>query len=417
MDYVPIFVYNIGINSEIMAKIWNIIRMKAFKRYLQLDLPSKQSAFLWGARKTGKSHFLKHYFPDSHYYDLLKSEEFWRFLNAPQSLREEILALPPDKLQKPIIIDEIQKIPQLLNEVHWLIENSHAYFILCGSSARKLKKEGANMLGGRAWRFEFYPLVYPEIPHFDLLQALNHGLIPTHYTATHWEKTIKSYIYDYLTEEIKAESLTRNLAAFAKFLELAGYSNGEIINFSNIARDCGVDSKTIKEYYQILVDTLLGYYLQPYHSRKKRDHLTVVTPKFYLFDVGVVNGLMKRRIAELKGVQAGAMFEHYILMELIAYRGLNDLDFDLHYWRTQSGNEVDFILGDGEIAIEVKISDNIHKTDLHGMIAFHEYAKPKKSIVVCNVPQARRLFINEDFHIDIWPWNLFLTELWQGHIL
>jgi uncharacterized protein len=391
--------------------------MSSFKRYLQLDLPKKQSAFLWGARKTGKSFYLKHRFSDSLYYDLLKTEEYWRLLKEPQLLRNEILALDSEQLSHPIIIDEIQKVPQLLNEVHWLIENSKAYFILCGSSARKLKKEGANMLGGRAWRYEFYPLVYPEIPHFDLLHALNCGLIPSHYTTTNWGKTIKSYIHDYLTEEIKAESLTRNLVAFAKFLELAAYSNGEIINFTNIARECGVDSKTVKEYYQILVDTLLGYFLQPYHHRKKREHLMVTTPKFYLFDVGVVNGLTKRNIAELKGIPAGNAFEHYILMELMAYRGLTDRDFNLHYWRTQAGQEVDFILGDAEVAIEIKITDNIHKSALHGMLAFYDYAKPKKSIVVCNVSKAQKLVIDQHLHIDVLPWKLFLEKLWAGEII
>lgn len=391
--------------------------MKEFKRYLKLDLPMCQSAFLWGARKTGKSFYLKENFPDSQYYDLLKTEEYWRLLTEPQILRSEVLALSPEQLARPIIIDEVQKVPQLLNEIHWLIENSKAYFILCGSSARKLKKEGANMLGGRAWRYEFFPLVYPEIPNFNLLHALNHGLIPSHYTTTNWQKTIKSYIYDYLTEEIKAESLTRNLVAFSKFLELAAYSNGEIINFSNIARDCGVDAKTIKEYYQILEDTLLGYFLQPYHHRKKREHIIVKTPKFYLFDVGVVNGLAKRQIETLKGPQAGAMLEHYIFMELLAYRSLNGLDFTIQYWRTQTGSEVDFILNDGEIAIEVKISDNIHQSDLHGMIAFNEYAKPKKLIVVCNAPKPRKLVINENIAIDILPWEMFLTRLWAREII
>lgn len=391
--------------------------MTIFQRYLKLDLPQGQSAFLWGARKTGKSYFLKQHFPHSQQYDLLKTEEYWRLLKEPHQLREEVLALKPEKRVNPIIIDEVQKVPQLLNEVHWLIENSKAYFILCGSSARKLKKEGANMLGGRAWRYEFYPLVYPEIPHFDLLHALNYGLIPSHYTTTHWEKTIKSYIHDYLTEEIKAESLTRNLVAFSKFLELAGYSNGEIINFSNIARECGVDSKTVKEYYQILEDTLLGHFLQPYYHRRKREHIIVKTPKFYLFDVGVVNGLTKRKIAELKGAQAGAMLEHYIFMELIAYRGLNDLDFNLNYWRTQTGHEVDFILGDAEIAIEVKINDNIHKSDLHGMLAFHEYARPKKSIVVCNTPRARKLALTEHLQVDVLPWEIFLKELWANELI
>ena len=391
--------------------------MTIFKRLLKLDLPKQQSAFLWGARKTGKSYYLKHRFPESICYDLLQTDQYWAFLKEPFQLRNEIIALAPEKLSYPIIIDEVQKVPQLLNEVHWLIENTKAQFILCGSSARKLKKEQANMLGGRAWRYELYPLVYPEIPKFDLLRALNAGLIPSHYLASNWQKTITAYILDYLTEEIKAESLVRHLVSFSQFLELAAFSNGEVINFTNIARDCHIDSKTVKEYYQILVDTLLGYFLQPFRSKKKREHLAIVTPKFYLFDVGVVNGLTKRHIPQLKGVPAGAALEHYILMELIAYRSISESEFNLHYWRTHSGLEVDFILGEGEVAIEVKISENISKTDLHGMQSFYEYARPKKSIVISMAPRARKLSIQDNFHIDIMPWKTFLEELWQGRII
>ena len=388
-----------------------------FKRLLSMDLPQGQSAFLWGARKTGKSFYLKNKFKRSQYYDLLKTEQYWRLLREPQILRYETLALPKEKYQYPIIIDEVQKVPQLLNEVHWLIENSNAYFILCGSSARKLKREGANMLGGRAWRYEFYPLVYPEIPNFELLTALNKGLIPSHYTATHINKTMKAYIQNYLTEEIKAEALTKNLVAFAQFLELAAFSNGEIMNFSNIARECGIDNKTVKEYYQILVDTLLGYFLRPYHNRKKREHI-VATPKFYLFDVGVVNGLKKQSIHTLAGSEAGKAFEHYMLMELIAHRGLKELDYDIHYWRTQpSGHEVDFVLGKGEIAIEIKITSTIQKENLRGLTAFYDYAKPKKSILVCNVAQARKITTDNKCEIDILPWKQFLQMLWDLQIV
>jgi predicted AAA+ superfamily ATPase len=164
-----------------------------YPRYLNINLPRGQSTFLWGARKTGKSFYLKRHFPDSVYYDLLETDLYFRFLKAPHLFREEILALDEQSLIHPIIVDEIQKIPVLLDEVHWLIENSSAYFILCGSSARKLKREGVNLLGGRAWRYEFFPLVYPEISHFDLLHALNFGLIPSDYHSIHWTKTVKSY--------------------------------------------------------------------------------------------------------------------------------------------------------------------------------------------------------------------------------
>lgn len=274
-----------------------------YLRYLKMLLPKGQSTFFWGARKTGKSFYLKRHFPNSISYNLLETDLYFRLLKAPHLLREEILSLSEESLQYPIIIDEIQKIPPLLDEVHWLIENSSAYFILCGSSARKLKREGVNLLGGRAWRYEFFPLVYPEIKEFDLLHALNYGLIPSHYSAKHWNKTIKSYVNDYLKEEIRAEALVRNLRSFAQFLDVAAFSNGELLNYANISRDCGVDSKTIKDYYQILVDTLIGYYIYPYKDKIKREDL-VATPKFYFFDVGIVNQLRKKDAPRTKGYRS-----------------------------------------------------------------------------------------------------------------
>lgn len=389
---------------------------QVYKRYLKMELPRGQSAFLWGARKTGKSFFLKQRFPQSVLYDLLETDLYFRLLKAPHQFREEILALNEESLRHPIIVDEIQKLPILLNEVHWLIENSPASFILCGSSARKLKREGVNLLGGRAWRFEFFPLVYPEIPDFDLLHALNFGLIPSHYQAHNWTKTVKSYVNDYLKEEIKAEGLVRNLAAFSQFLDVAAFSNGETLNYANLSRDCAVDAKTIKEYYQLLVDTLLGYYLYPYQSKKKRGDL-VATPKFYFFDVGVTNSLLKRTVPQLKGAEAGKAFEHYLLMELWAYRGLHDRDFEICFWRTSTGLEVDFILGNGEVAIEVKIGDSIKSSDIHGLIHFQEEYQPKKALVVCTAPRPRKMTLANGQVVDIMPWKTFLEELWKGNII
>lgn len=387
-----------------------------YQRYLKMKLPKGQSTFFWGARKTGKSFYLKRHFPQSVYYDLLQTDQYFRFLKEPHLLREEVLALNKEALSYPIIVDEIQKIPPLLDEVHWLIENSNAYFILCGSSARKLKRQGVNLLGGRAWRYEFYPLIYPEITNFDLLRALNYGLIPSHYLASNWQKTLQAYIYDYLEEEIKAEGLARNLASFAQFLDVAAFSNGETLNYSNIARDCGIDSKCVKEYYQILTDTLLGYPLLPYSDRWKRENL-VATPKFYFFDVGVVTRLLKREIPELKGTDAGRAFEHYLLMELWAYRGLNDKEFDITFWRTNTGLEVDFVLGKGEIAIEVKIGDSVKSADIHGLIAFQKAYQPKRAIVVNTSPRPRKMTLSDGNTIDVIPWNIFLDELWKGNII
>jgi predicted AAA+ superfamily ATPase len=387
-----------------------------YRRYLKMNLPVGQSTFLWGARKTGKSFYLKHHFPESIYYDFLQTDLYFRFLKEPQLFREEILALDEGALAHPIIIDEIQKIPVLLDEVHWLIENSEAYFILCGSSARKLKRDGVNLLGGRSWRYEFFPLVFPEVPDFDLLHALNNGLIPSHYSSKNWSKTIKAYVNDYLKEEIKAEGLVRNLAGFAQFLDIAAFSNGEILNYANIARDCGVDAKTIKEYYQILVDTLIGYYLYPYRNKTKREDL-VATPKFYFFDVGVTNGIIKRTISQLKGAEAGNAFEHYIFLELWAYKGLHDFEFEIQFWRTNSGLEVDCILGDAEVAIEVKIGDRIRSSDIHGLIAFQKEYQPKSAIVVCTAPRRRKMMLPNGQSIDILPWKTFLEMLWKGEII
>lgn len=389
---------------------------KELSRYLRIELPVGQSAFLWGARKTGKSTFLKHYFPKSLYYDLLKSGEQIRLSKSPDIFRHEILALPPETLALPIIVDEVQKVPKLLDEIHWLIENTEAYFILCGSSARKLKRGEANLLGGRAWRFTFYPLVFPEIADINLLHALNAGLIPSHYLSTDPKRSLKSYVIDYLSEEIQAEGLVRNLPAFARFLDAAGYCNGEMLNYSNIGTDCGVDSKTIREYFQILVDTLVGYLIPPYTKKAGRD-IIIAAHKFYYFDVGVVNTLQKRVINNLKGQSAGDAFEHYILMEIKAYFGLNELDYTISYWRTKTKLEVDFILGDHDVAIEVKISNQVKKSDIKGLSAFAESYKPRMAIVVSQDPKPRRLISEVGTDILILPWQEFLQRLWRKEII
>jgi len=387
-----------------------------YKRLLNIDLPKKQSTFIWGARKTGKSSYLRAHFPQAVSYDLLLSDVRLRFAKQPHLLREEILALPQEAFNYPIIIDEVQKVPELLDEIHWLIENTDAYFILCGSSARKLKQTAANLLGGRAWRFHFYPLVSKEIPDFNLLHALNNGLIPSHYLQSNASRSLKAYVHDYLKHEIQEEGLTRNLPAFARFLDAIALTHGELTNFTNIARDCGVDAKTVKEYYQILVDTLIGYFLPPYTKHVGRDIISA-TSKFYLFDTGVANILAKRQITELKGIEAGRALEHFILLELIAYRGIYELDFDINFWRTKTGLEVDFILGKGEVAIEVKISHAVPATELHGLDAFCKEHHPKKAYVVSQDPRPRKLITASNSEITVLPWQNFLERLWKGEII
>ena len=234
--------------------------MAIFDRILNIKLPPKQSAFLWGARKTGKSTYLKTRFPDSIVFDFLKTDFYFKISRNPALLRELISAKNKTLLKYPIILDEVQKVPQVLDEVHWLIENRGLRFILCGSSARKLKRGQANLLGGRAWRYEMFPLVTAEIENFNLLRGLNQGLIPSHYLQDREDAkmSLTAYVQDYMKEEVFAEGLTRNVPAFSRFFDAVGYTHGELTNYTNIARDCGVDSKTVKEYYQILIDTLMA---------------------------------------------------------------------------------------------------------------------------------------------------------------
>src|SRR3990167_7955246 len=323
--------------------------MKEFKRILNIKLPDKQSAFLWGARKTGKSTYLKNRFPDSIVFDFLNTDVFFKISKNPALLREILLAKDKASLKYPIILDEVQKVPQVLDEVHWLIENSGLRFILCGSSARKLKRGQANLLGGRAWRYEMFPLVTAEIENFNLLRGLNQGLIPSHYLQDREDArmSLTAYVQDYMKEEVFAEGLTRNVPAFSRFFDAVGYTHGELTNYANIARDCGVDSKTVKEYYQILIDTLMAIRIEPFKKRQSRQVITKAV-KYYLFDVGVAGCLTKRNLSDEKGSDFGKAFEHFILMEMVAYRSYKGYDFRINFWRTKYGLEVGYVIGDGE---------------------------------------------------------------------
>jgi len=352
------------------------------------------------------------HFPNAILYDLLKSDELTRLMAKPHLLREELIDATKEQKQTHVIIDEIQKVPALLDEVHWLIENEHIGFILCGSSARKLKRGAANLLGGRAWRFEFYPLTYREIPQFDLLRALNHGLLPDHYLADNSQRFLRAYISDYLNEEIQMEGFVRNLPAFARFLDVVGFSNGEMLNYKNIAQDCAVNANTVKSYYQILVDTLIGHFIEPFTKKPKRQIISA-TPKFYLFDVGIANHLMRRSVDTLKGIEAGFSFEHFIFMEIKAFLGLNEIDLPIHYWRAKSGHEVDFILNNGDVAIEVKISPDPNLSSLKGLKAYCDDYQPSYAIVVCQAPRKRVINLG-DHRVVMTPWEEFLENLWDG---
>ena len=385
----------------------------SYERILSLERPKGQSAFLWGPRKTGKSTLLRQRFPDAVRFDLLDTRLLLEFTRSPWALAERIDALDGTTLTSPIIIDEVQRVPALLDEVHRLIENKGLGFVLCGSSARKLKRGHANMLGGRAWRFGLHPLTYAEIPDFDLLRALNRGLIPQHYDTKQHRRALAGYVDDYLKEEVFDEGLVRNTPAFSRFFDALSFSHGELLNSSNIARDCGVDSKTVREYFQILVDTLVGTLLEPFSRRCSREVITRA-PKFYLFDVGVAGHLMGRRIERPAGQEFGRALEHLVLMELLAYRSYRELEVPLRFWRTKSGLECDFVLGrDGEVAIEVKGSMRLHPSDLRSIRAYVDEHSPRQAMVVCNERDARRT--NDG--IRILPWERFLERLWSDAIV
>ena len=381
------------------------------QRILKMKLPPKQSAFLWGPRKTGKTTYLKGCFPKSLVYDFLDTKLFLEFSKRPFLLREQLLEKEKTKLKSPVILDEVQKVPQILDEVQSLIVNHGVQFILCGSSARKLKRGQANLLGGRAWRYEMHPLVTAEVGACKLLKILNGGMLPDHFLQADPRKSLQSYVQDYLKEEVFEEGLTRNIPAFSRFFDAAGYSHSELINYSNIARDCGVNSKTVREYFQILCDTLLGYLIEPFKKRQSRQVIGKA-PKFYFFDVGVAGIITKRTLVEERGSEFGRAFEHFILTEILAYRSYCSLDFNLHFWRTKTGLEVDFILGDAEVAIEVKGSPFVDSREFKSLRAFKDEFKVKQTFIVSNETSPR---LSDG--IRVLPWKVFLEELWAGKVI
>lgn len=378
-----------------------------YKRILSIENEYHDSAFLWGARQVGKTTWLTSQYPNCRVYDLLRPSEFERLLRRPEILSEELESFGEGDT---VIIDEIQKLPQLLDEVHSLIQRKNIRFILSGSSARKLKRIGTNLLGGRATREQMFPLVSAEIPDFDLVRAVNNGMIPRHYMVQNpWER-LRGYIGVYLNEEIREEALTRNLQTFSRFLEVAAQCNGEMLVYKNIAQDCGIDYRTVKEYFGILEDTLVGYMLSGFRATKKRKALTV--PKFYFFDVGVANYLTHRRGMTPGSDDFGHAFEHFIIQELIAYLGYHHSEERLSYWRSSSGYEVDAIIGEGRVAIEIKSTDEAKSRHTRGLKAFGEDF-PDARLIIVSLDKYRRK-MND---VEVFPVLEFLQNLWKGQIV
>ena len=378
-----------------------------YQRKQLLEAAKEHSVFLFGARQTGKSTLLKTLFPNAKEFDLLDMEIKSRFEQRPWLLYSA-LQNEPEGTQ--VIIDEIQQVPELLNEVHRLIFQKHLRFVLCGSSARKLRRKGYNTLGGRAIPTYLYPLVSAEIPNFDIDRAINHGLLPPHYDAENPSLLMSAYLDVYLNEEIKAEALVRNQTSFNRFLSIAAMTDGEMVNYNNIASDCGVSANTVKEYFSILEDTLVGYYLPAFAKTQKRR--VVQAPKFYLFDVGLVNHLLHREHLERGTKEYGHAFEHLIIQELIAYIGYSRNENVLSYWRTYTGIEVDAIIGNAKIAIEIKSTEDVQNKHLKGLRAFaDEYPTCRKIIVALD-----RISRTTDDSIEIMYVYDFLKQLWDGKL-
>ena len=382
------------------------------QRYLFIaKLLEERSLFLFGPRQTGKSTYIREQLTNQPVliFNLLDQGLFLRLRADPTLVRQEIEAR---KLTDCLIcIDEIQKCPELLDEVHLLIEERDMRFLLTASSARKLKRSGTNLLGGRAADRSMHPFCFMEVRKhgFSLEKAMFCGLLPPHYLSSDPEEDLSSYVNRYLTEEIAAEGMTRNLPSFSRFLQTAATVNTRIINYSNVGNDAQVPRQTVQQWFQILRDTLLGFDLEPYTASVKRK--AIETAKFYFFDMGVVRTL--RRLPKITATSAdfGEFFEHFIFLELKAWIDYRHPRMSLNYWRSTSGFEVDFIL-DGSIAVEVKAAKTIHDRHMKGLKALSDEDFIERSIVVCNEPRPR--LING---VDVMPWEYFLEALWNDEIM
>lgn len=366
-------------------------------------LLEKRSFFLLGPRQTGKTTLIQHVLPDIRFYDLLDSANYLALSRNPGRLAEEI-----GSSVKRVVIDEIQRLPSLLNDVQRLIETRDVKFLLTGSSARKLRRGGINLLGGRARVKYLHPLTYRELgDKFVLNQAMQRGLLPSIYFSDDPRADLESYAGLYLQQEIMAEGATRNIPAFSRFLKIAAHSNGGIVNFTNIASDAQVARTTVYEYYEILKDTLILRELPPWRKTVKRKPLA--SSKYYFFDVGVVSALQGRPF--LPGTpEFGEAFETFIMHELSSWSDYASGEL-LSFWRSKSGFEVDFIIGD-HTAIEVKAKENVSSQDIKSLRALREENKLKHFLCVCMEKRSRDVD-----GIKILPYTEFLTSLWEGKIV
>lgn len=378
----------------------------------QLDLPQlleKKSFFLLGPRATGKSFLIQQQLASQAVLlDLLRSELYLRLSSQPWDL-EKLIDVGLSSQKKIVVIDEIQKIPGLLDEVQRLIEQKKLRFLLTGSSARKLKRGHANLLAGRAWTAALYPLSFSEITHFNLDHYLRFGGLPAVYDSENPEEELNAYVQNYLREEIQAESLVRKLPPFTRFLTMAALMNGQLINFSQLASDIAVPASTVREYYSILEDTLIGFMLLPWTQSKKRK--AIATAKFYLFDTGVTHALAQTQALDRNSDLYGRSFEHWIGMELRSYLSYRRRQEVLGFWRSTHQHEVDYIIGDS-VAIEVKATGRVTARDLKGLKAIQEENIFKQLILISQDP-----IESKQGKIICLHWETFIKRLWGDELI
>ncbi len=375
-----------------------------YPRLLNLAaLLTKKSFFFFGPRGTGKSRLIEKTLRNAQVYDLLHAPTFSRLSRRPTLIGEELTAK-----NSLVVIDEVQKLPSLLDEVHRLIEKKGIRFLLTGSSARKLKRGAVNLLAGRAWETRLFPLVSAELKSFDLQRLLLIGGLPAVWNSSEpWEE-LKAYTGTYLKEEIVAEALVRRLDNFVRFLDVAVTKVGEEINFASLSSDCGVGARTVQNFFELLEDTLLGFCLPPFRLTVQRK--AVSRSKFYLFDLGVASSLLERQELSPGSEAFGRAFEHFLILELRAYLSYFRRDEKLCFWRSQSGFEVDCVVGK-KLAIEVRATDLVNERQLKGLRAFREEGLVKGYCVVSRDPQERTVD-----GIRIYPWEIFLNKLWSGSL-
>lgn len=377
-----------------------------FKRKIALaELLRQKSLLLLGPRQTGKSTLCREL--GAYEINLMESDTYRQYSARPELLRERL----PDSVLT-LFIDEAQRIPEIFNEVQVMVDrNPRLRVVLTGSSARKLRgNRNLNLLPGRIWTRHLHPLTGAELPEklFDL--RFSRGSLPGIITSDHYQEELRHYVGLYLEQEIRAEALTRSVGDFSRFLTTAALTNTQLVNYTDVARDAEVKVNTVRSYYQILCDTLVGFLLEPFRSTPSRK--AVATPKFYFFDLGVVNGILNHFEVTPSTGRYGAAFEHLVFLELRAYCDYHSASTPINFWRTQSKIEVDFVV-DNRIAIEVKASNKIAPRDEKGLHALAEDVDLDRKIIVCSEHLPRRT----ESGVDILPLREFVQMLWAGQIL